>query len=140
MTRWALLSALDIGADGDPFLDRLRLVQTPWFGIYLHHIHRPDADPYPHDHPWWFASLVLTGGYLEEVWPAARRRQVHGPRQRGRWSLRSLDRAAAHMICHIDGPLWTLVVTGPKRGDWGFWTPHGFTSWQDYCTRTTSAR
>jgi hypothetical protein len=30
--RWATLSGLDIGADGD--------VQTPLFGLYLHHIHR----------------------------------------------------------------------------------------------------
>jgi hypothetical protein len=27
--RWAILSGLDIGADGDPYLDRLRIIQTP---------------------------------------------------------------------------------------------------------------
>lgn len=63
--RWALLSALDVG-DPDPYLDRLRLVQTPLFGLYLHHIHRPDREPDPHDHPWWFASLVLTGPRRED--------------------------------------------------------------------------
>jgi hypothetical protein len=38
--RWALFTGLDIGADGDPWLDRLRLIQTPLFGIYLHHIQK----------------------------------------------------------------------------------------------------
>jgi hypothetical protein len=27
--RWAILSGIDVGADGDPYLDRLRLIQTP---------------------------------------------------------------------------------------------------------------
>jgi hypothetical protein len=80
--RWALLSALDVGADGDPYLDRLRIVQTPLFGIYLHHIHRADREPFPHDHPWWFASLVLTGSYSETVWPDKRNPCGHVIRER----------------------------------------------------------
>lgn len=131
--RWAFLEALDIGAEGDPYLDRLRLVQTPWFGVYLHHIHRPDRDRDPHDHPWWFASLVLAGGYTEEVWPQKTRRRIyHMTRTRRRWSLRCLSRDAAHMITDVAGPLWTLVLVGPRRDDWGFWTPDGFVGWRDY--------
>jgi len=130
--RWALLSGLDIGADGDPYLDRLRIVQTPLFGVYLHHIHRPDREPDPHDHPWWFASLVLTGGYQEKVWPDKRDPAVSAWRIRKRWSLRSIDRNAAHIIKSTAGPLWTLVLTGPKRGDWGFWTNGLFTNWREY--------
>ena len=91
LDRWAFLSGLDIGAGGDPYLDRLRIIQTPWFGLYLHHIHRPDREPDPHDHPWWFASLVLTGWYEEELW-----HDKHQPlrmirRERGRGSLRSAE-------------------------------------------------
>lgn len=33
--------------------------------IRLHHILFPDQDPDPHDHPWWFFSIVLWGGYVE---------------------------------------------------------------------------
>jgi hypothetical protein len=130
--RWALLEGMDIGIDGDPYLDRLRLVRTPWFGIFLHHIHRPDKDCDPHDHPWSFASLVLTGWYRELVWPDKRHRDQYTERQRNRWSLRWLSRRQAHIIIDIGAPLWTLVFVGPRRADWGFWTPGGFVGWRQY--------
>lgn len=137
--RWAVLSGLDIGADGDPYLDRLRIVQTPLFGIYLHHIHRPDREPDPHDHPWWFASLVLTGEYAEFVLPDKRCHRRTITRRRRRWSLRCLSRRSAHKVYHVSGPLWTLVVTGPKRGDWGFWNGPRFIPWRDYLNATEFA-
>jgi hypothetical protein len=137
--RWALLAGLDVGADGDPYLDRLRIVQTPWLGVYLHHIHRPDRDRDPHDHPWAFASLVLCGGYQETVWPDKRRHDRMFARIRGRFSLATLDRDAAHIITAIKGPLWTLVLTGPRRGDWGFWELGKFVPWREYLGMTGKA-
>lgn len=35
--------------------------------LYLHKFYRGDEDPYLHDHPWPFTSLILTGGYWEET-------------------------------------------------------------------------
>lgn len=138
--RWAFLEGLDVGADGDPYLDRLRIVQTPWFGIYLHHIHRPDRDPDPHDHPWAFASIVLAGAYQEQVW-ADKRDLAHSVwRIRRRWSAASTGQGAAHIIKTISGPLWTLVLTGPRRGDWGFWTPAGFVGWREYVSKAGDPR
>jgi hypothetical protein len=130
--RWALLSAIDVGADGDPYLDRLRIVKTPLFGLYLHHIHRPDREPDPHDHPWWFASLVLTGGYREIVRPDKRNPGVEVVRERPRGSLRSIGPGGAHRIARTSGPLWTLVLTGPKRAGWGFWPGGRFVPWREY--------
>ena len=130
--RWAFLEPLDVGTEGDPYLDRLRLVQTPWFGVYLHHIHRADLDRDPHDHPWAFASLVLAGGYRERVWPDKRDSGRSAVRHRGRWSLQRTGRDAAHIIEVVDGLLWTLVVTGPRRGGWGFWRDGQFTPWHEY--------
>jgi len=131
--RWAFLEGLDIGADNDPYLDRLRIVQTPWFGIYLHHIHRPDRENDPHDHPWWFTSLVLAGSYRESVWPD---KTVTFPtwivRKRGRWSLRSLNRNMAHIITEVNGPLWTLVLVGPRMSDWGFWQEGRYIPFHEY--------
>jgi len=132
--RWAFLEGLDVGSEGDPYLDRLRIFQTPWFGLMLHHIHRPDIDPDPHDHPWWFASLILAGGYTEHVYPD-KREGSYWTRVRGRWSFRALRRREAHIITRIDGPLWTLVVTGHRAGDWGFWRNGSFTPWQQYVNR-----
>jgi hypothetical protein len=134
--RWGLLSGIDIGADGDPYLDRLRLIETPWFAVFLHHIHRPDKDPDPHDHPWAFWSCVLCGGYRELVWPDKRESDMQSCliRVRGRFSRARLSRDAAHIITEITGPLWTLVVTGPSAGSesWGFWAGGKFVPWRTY--------
>lgn len=132
LERWAFLSGLDVGTDGDPYLDRLRIIQTPLFGVYLHHIHRPDRDRDPHDHPWAFASLVLAGAYEESVWPDKRDPQGVFVRRRPRFSGARLDRDAAHIITMVKGPLWTLVLTGPKRSDWGFWRDGHFIPWRKY--------
>ena len=66
--RWIMLEGFQIVKNDKPYLDRLRVVQTPLFSIYLHRIHTPDVDEFPHDHPWWFASLVLSGAYVECVY------------------------------------------------------------------------
>lgn len=134
--RWGLLSAMDIGASGDPYLDRLRLFETPWCALFLHHIHRADRDPDPHDHPWAFISVVLAGSYREQVWPDKTEPDLQGCyiRNRPRGSLRCLDREAAHIITKISGPLWTLVLTGRSHGtdSWGFWQGGHFIPWRTY--------
>lgn len=132
MLGWSFLSGHDIGSPDDPYMDRLCIVRTPFASLYLHHIHREDTDPDPHDHPWAFASLVLCGWYQETVWPDKRVHLRTTVRRRGQFSLRRLDRDAAHKITAISGPLWTLVLTGPRRGDWGFWVNGRFAPWREY--------
>ena len=135
--RWAFMEGYQVAKDGRPYLDRLRLAQTPLFSVYLHRIHRPDADRDPHNHPWWFASLVLSGGYDETVWDNPQDysqplRDTRRQRVRGRFSLRTLNRRQAHRITDVRGVLWTLVLTGPRRSSWGFWTARGFVGWREY--------
>src|SRR6185437_1236649 len=48
-----------------PFLTRLHIVKTPWFAVCLHWIHKADAEPWEHDHPVSFFSIVLRGRYTE---------------------------------------------------------------------------
>lgn len=129
---WSLLSGIDIGTDGDPYLDRLRVLETPWLSVYLHHIHRPDAEVDPHDHPWAFASLVLCGSYEEVTWPDKANEYYRYPRDRRRWSVRRTPRRAAHMITKVTGPLWTLVVTGRDHGEWGFYQEGHYSPWRKY--------
>lgn len=130
--RWAFLEGFDIGIEGDPYLDRLRIIQTPLFGFYLHHIHRPDRDRDPHDHPWSFLSVIIAGSYREKIWPDKRDPQKYITRNRKRWSPGRLRRGSAHIITSMNGPLWTLVLTGPRRGEWGFWTDGSFVPWREY--------
>jgi len=145
--RWALCSGFDIGIDGDPYLDRLRIIQTPWFGWYLHKIHRPDADQDPHDHPWRFPllgtaffSMVLCGSYTEVIWPDKRDPARSYVRTRRRFSVHAMSWRSAHAITGISGSLWTTVFTGRRHRDgWGFWVPVGahasrFVPWREYIT------
>ena len=133
--RWGLLSGIDIGTEGDPYLDRLRLIETPLFAVFLHHIHRPDLDRDPHDHPWWFASWVICGRYTELIRPDKTDPARGIWRERERGSLRCLSRKSAHRIVSIGRPLWTLVITGPSHGtwSWGFWLDdRSFLRWDKY--------
>jgi hypothetical protein len=129
---WSVLSGIDIGADGDPYLDRLRILETPWLSVYLHHIHRADAERDLHDHPWPFASLVLCGSYTERVRPDKAVPGTDVLRTRARGSLRALGRHSAHVITRVNGPLWTLVVTGRDRGTWGFYPGGRYVPWREY--------
>jgi hypothetical protein len=129
---WSILSGYDIGAENDPYLDRLCIIKTPLFSVYLHHIHRPDSDPDPHDHPWWFASLILCGGYEEMIWPDKMNCRRTVVRSRPRFSLAALGREACHTITSVRGELWTLCLTGPNHGGWGFWVHGRLVPWRDY--------
>jgi hypothetical protein len=140
---WALWHRYVIDRDG-PYITRLRIVQTPWFGIYLHRIHKPDQ-PIMHDHPWSFASLVLRGCYWERtavglaeaqmfaLTNGEGRRLFRGKLQKRGWlSIHRMRLAEFHTITHLAGSVWTLVVVGPRRRDWGFATEHGWQQHDDY--------
>jgi hypothetical protein len=128
-SRWDLNSRFVIGQPGNPMMERWRLLQTPWLGIYVHFIYREDLDPIPHDHPWQFRSFVLRGGYTEYAWPDARvsgDNELHNWR---RWSLHRFPLAAAHRIVSVKPKTVTLVLVGRKRRSWGFWNDG---TWVDY--------
>lgn len=121
---WRKSSRFLIGASNPvgPMLERWRLIQTPWFGIYLHHIYREDMDRTPHDHPWEFRSIVLRGGYVEEHHTDIRQRGLvggHREYRAGQYHLFPL--ADAHRIVHVESGTVTLVLTGRKQRIWGFW-------------------
>jgi hypothetical protein len=136
--RWAFMDGFQVRKQNRPYLDRLRLIQTPWFGVLLHRIHGPDEDHDPHDHPWPFGSLILSGSYTEEVWAPAwgDRRVLHGQvgelSRRKRWSWHWMPTDRAHKITETEGLLWTLVITGRRTHEWGFWTSDGFMPWREY--------
>jgi hypothetical protein len=123
---WGLCTGSGSCADGDPDPDGLRLIETPWFTVFVHHLHQPDKDPHPHDHPWKIVwSLVICGGYEERVWPDKRDPSRSYLRRRRLWSQASMPRDAAHIITKVARPLWTLVIARRScgTGNWGFWVP-----------------
>jgi len=117
------------------YLARLRLIQTPWFGVYVHDIYEPDADRDPHNHPWAFISIVLRGGYTERLYRThGKYVYINGSQTRTyrRWSAHRMGRDAAHRIIDAQPGLRTLILVGPRRAGWGFFTEGGFVPWQDY--------
>lgn len=134
MSSWAFLSRFDIRdeATGELYLRRWRVVQTPWFAVYVHRILRPDKDRDLHDHPWSFVSWVLWGWYREVR--AARDGWFSRPRHLRRWLSLAWHRAErAHRIIEVrPGGVWTLVLTGRRRREWGFHTRWGWVDWRRY--------
>lgn len=130
--KWALLRGVTAGRREDPFLYQLQLVRTPWGGICLHVILRAD-EPDPHDHPWAFRSLVLWGSYTERVWPDKGEAGRWLTRTRWRFSLAGTPLGAAHRVTRVNGPVWTLVLTGPERNPgWGFYPGGRYVPWREY--------
>jgi hypothetical protein len=128
--QWCLFGRLTIrvpaahGQLGRIYLDRLRILDTPWFGIYLHRMVGPDWSPHNHDHPWPFVSFVLRGGYIENVSIDTHHFEIHMNRY-VRWfnAKRATDK---HRIVWIERePTWTLVLRGKRVREWGFWTGEG---------------
>lgn len=128
-----------VGDRGNPYLRRWWILpRNRFLNIYLHQILRDDDDRALHDHPWASLSFPLAGR-LSEL--------RHG----ANWSVERRDvsrlwpiyRPAklAHRLVVVNGPVWTLFVTGPVVRNWGFWcvsetTPGSrsarFVRWQDF--------
>lgn len=132
--RWAVWQRMTIPClDGTDYLVRLRVVQTPWFGVYLHDIHKDDGDRAPHNHPWSFLSVVVRGQYTERVYedpiskPGDYLVQTHRAR-----SMHGMGRKSAHRIVDASPGLKTLIFTGPRQASWGFFVDGEHIDWSDY--------
>lgn len=121
-----------IHIDGDPYMVRYRLVSWPdWLrrrgfrNVYLHHILRSDRDREFHDHPWFFKSLILWGGYWEWRPECTVSREFYGPGPQKYWFgpfSSAIHRAEdMHRVELKPGrTAWTLVFVGPAVRNWGF--------------------
>jgi hypothetical protein len=92
------------------------------FNIMLHRICLSDPDEL-HDHPWWYATLILKGGYWE-VTPEGR--YWRGP---GHFRLRPPQSLHRLEVPENSPGSWSLFFRGPKLKNWGFlqgnqWVDH----------------
>lgn len=126
---WAIVhkSVITDLYEDSKYLTRWRIIQTPWFALYLHHIHRPDHERDLHDHPWNFISIILWGGYAEEI--AKYNDSAYDIRGDPKTKIRTWKRGSvhymrtedAHRISSLLSPVWTLLLCGRRRREWGFW-------------------
>ena len=126
-TGWCLFRWTDVDSE---YIVRLHVLKTPLFAICLHWILKPDAEPYLHDHPASFLSLILRGGYAEErqIGDGPVEHRVH------RWyNFIRASRQDKHRIIFARKNTLTLCFMGPKRQEWGFTLEDGsWISWQSY--------
>ncbi|AER26117.1 hypothetical protein SEA_DIMINIMUS_75 [Mycobacterium phage Diminimus] len=140
--------------DGDVYLKRWHIIpRNRFFNIYLHQFLSSDDDRALHDHPWWFASLVLKGGYWEHrktgwaTWRGPGSFAIRRPKTAHRVELAT---ELAHVETIFDSrtlkpvrrkyktvakPAWTLIFTGPRFRSWGFHCPQGWTHWKRFTDR-----
>lgn len=111
----------------DPYLLRWE-INFPWFTLKLHRFLRSDLAPL-HDHPWWFVSFVLWGGYTEYL--ARTPSETRLPTKLRRWPLSLAFRRATdrHRVDIGERKhVWTFVLTGPKKRSWYFYP---MTTWHE---------
>jgi hypothetical protein len=118
-----------IGGANDPYLLRWFLIpRNPLFNAYLHNFWRSDDDRARHTHPWLCNLSVLLRGRYREWFGDGPTDYVDrtAPALKFRWG------AAPHRIELIDGPVWTLFLTGPRVREWGFLCPGRFVHWKAF--------
>ena len=135
--RWAFMRPFRIPSTAHPertYLWRLRIIQTPWFALYLHKIMLPDDDRHPHNHPFEFTSLILKGGYTEERYINPWTSRVPVIRHHRWLTTNKMSVGTFHRIISTFGrkPAWTLVFIGRRTQDWGFFTPITYIRHEDY--------
>lgn len=116
---------------GSVFFIRYTLLKTRWGGLYLHRFYRSDGSRCLHDHPWPFVTLILRGGYFEEL--ANPSVPVGGmPVWRPPGYCAAYPAQHKHRITLApDGPKpWSLVLVGRKERAWGFQTATGWVPWK----------
>lgn len=122
-----------IGDPNDPYLIRYWLRRDrPEGSIYLHCIRKSDDERALHDHPWSSTSLVLQGT-LREILPEGSRLLTPG-------TIASRSAEQPHRLEVVDGPVWTLFITGAVEREWGFHCPNGWVHWKDFTDPATNGQ
>lgn len=83
------------------------------YSIRLHEWLADDDTRHFHDHPHWFLTIVLKGGYTD------RSNEGLDVLRAGSVRLRAAD--YAHAVTEVRRGTITLLITGPSTRRWGFW-------------------
>jgi len=117
------------GPDGSLYVSQYLLSpsaeKTAW-RLRLHHFVRGDVDRELHSHPWYGVSLILAGGYFEEYrvqpnrlrWPE---KYVVLTRIFRPGAINLITPETFHRVDLVEHDAWTLFLSSPMRGSWGFW-------------------
>lgn len=145
---WSFFTKLIVGKSSPqgPMLIRYRIAQSPYGGLYVHHLLCADADRDCHNHPWWFCTLVLRGGYKALVHDLSQSRLEVNEHRRG--TLHFMWLYKFHKIISVKPDTWTLLFVSKKKQPWGFlvsdrmdstgrFVPAHFVHWREYGAATS---
>lgn len=133
-----------IGGQTKPYMLRWWLIpRNRWFNIYLHKLLRDDDDRALHDHPWANVSILLKGSYREVMPNFAGQRTPYAriadlpmrAKVRSRGSVVFRRATDSHRLEVVDGPVWSLFITGPVQRKWGFHCPKGWRDWDEFVAK-----
>lgn len=131
LVRKLLLVKEILSKTGEVHFRRYRLLQTPWFAVYVHQICRSDMEQDMHDHPWNFSSVILEGAYREasSYPPNFDKIYLHDY-----YSGDVIEHQAedAHKLTLVSQEVWTLVFTSGRTRYWGYQTKTGWIGHQEY--------
>ena len=99
----------------------------PYPNIFIHKIFKSDEDRDPHDHPWWYVTVILSGGYWEytPVFDSDGRGFNEVGRWRGPGSIIWRRATDLHRL-EMKAPTTTLFIHGWRKREWGFLTRKGW--------------
>lgn len=118
---------------------RFRILQTPWFALFLHRISASDEDKHAHDHPWDFISFLLKGAY-EETWFKSPHWSLPMHRTVKAGQLVKHDHSDAHKLTLVTPVVWSLVLTRGHDNPWGYQTDDGWVSHDIYRFKKNGGR
>jgi hypothetical protein len=111
---------------GELVFKRWRLLSTPWLTVYVHRLYESDRDKDPHDHPWDYTTIILSGGYTEMIFGGESRTYRRG-------SVIAHRAEEAHQLALTEKPTTTLVFVGRyRRPEWGYHTKDGWVDFRSY--------
>lgn len=118
--------------------------------IRFHLFRNPDVDRCEHDHPWWFATFVLWGAYVEKYTTGSGITITDGTVtaiSEGETKERTVrwfgyrPRGFRHCITRLlRNPTATIIVTGPIVDEWGFYTNRGWVNWKIFVNQPFKKR
>lgn len=101
-----------LGQSECPYIRRW-VLDFYFFSFRLHHWLSSDDQRNFHDHPWWYLTLILWGGYTD--------RSPDGEDPLSIGSIRFRPATHQHTVVVQKGGCWSFLITGPEKRIWGFW-------------------
>lgn len=126
MGRWWLFNPYDRDTN------KARKWWCPW-SIRIHHIMRADEDRDLHDHPWNARTIILRGWYVEDRLVQGEVSVFQRPFVRRPGDTAALRFGEYHRIDQVSaGGVFTLFISGPYQGTWGFLVNGRKIPWRKY--------